>query len=95
MENLKSELKKKGKEIRSKDSEVSIIKATNKACAKELEIALAKCLVYEADIAALNRRKAKEGTVQILRNLETKNEKLTEEKARSKLSQQKFVILRW
>jgi len=67
--NLIEDLKKKQREIRSKDVEISNLKNTKAAQAKELEVTKAKVIVHESEIVVLKKMKAKEGTVQIMRNL--------------------------
>ena len=62
---LKAKLKKKEKELGSKEAELAGLKEELESKETELGVTKAENVVYLANIAKLEKRKEKEGTLQI------------------------------
>ena len=82
---LKAKLKKKEKELGSKEAELAGLKEELESKETELGVTKAENVVYLANIAKLEKRKEKEGTLQIVKNLEIKTSKFKEKQTRLKL----------
>jgi hypothetical protein len=79
IKDLKSKLKKKDKVVGEKEAELESTKEDLQAKNDDLESKSMELNVVKMETSSLKKRKDKEGTLQIVKNLEIKNAKLGEQ----------------